>query len=83
MGHYGKKSDGKTPLNLDLLCHLDHLINENKKCFTVQFNHVKAHKTPPKDKNSKKYFYWFGNNQADYLAKQGSIKYLSDSYCKK
>jgi len=78
-----KKADGKTPLNLDLLCHLDHLIEKYKKCFTVEFSHVRAHKSPPRDKKTKKYFLWFGNDQADYLAKQGSIKYLSKEYCKK
>ena len=78
-----KKSDGKTPLNLDLLCHLDHLISKYKNCFTVQFNHVKAHKSEPKDKKSQKYFLWYGNNQADYLAREGSKKYLSNNYCKK
>lgn len=76
-----KKSNGKPPLNLDLLCHLDNLITKYQKCFTINFKHIKAHKTPPKNKKSKEYFLWFGNNQADYFARQGSIKYKSKGYC--
>ena len=76
-----KKSNGKPPLNLDLLCHLDNLITKYQKCFKINFKHVKAHKTAPKNKKSKEYFLWFGNNQADYFARQGSIKYKSKEYC--
>jgi ribonuclease HI len=78
-----KKADGKEPLNLDLLCHLDNLIEKHKKCFNIVYNHVRAHKSEPKDKNSIKYFEWYGNNQADLLANQGSKKYLSKDYCSK
>ena len=78
-----KKSDGKTPLNLDLLCHLDNLIEKYTKCFSIKFFHVKAHKNPPKDKNSRAYYLWYGNNQADYLARKGSEKYKSKEYCNK
>lgn len=76
-----KKSDGKKPLNLDLLCHLDDLIEKYKNCFKIDFKHVRAHKTAPQDKKSKAYFLWYGNNQADYLARQGSLKYASNDYC--
>lgn len=78
-----KKADGKEPLNLDLLCHLDNLIEKHKKCFTVTYNHVRAHKKEPKDKKTLKYFMWYGNNQADFLANKGSQKYLSKKYCSK
>ena len=76
-----KKADGKKPMNLDLICHLNHLIEKNFNKFKVEFQHVRAHKKEPKEKKGIKYFYWFGNNQADMLAKKGSIKYLSDKYC--
>lgn len=78
-----KKADGKEPLNLDLLCHLDNLIEKHKKCFNVTYNHVRAHKKEPKDKKSLRYFMWYGNNRADFLANKGSQKYLSKKYCSK
>lgn len=77
-----KKADGKEPLNLDLLCHLDNLIEKNKKCFEIEFKHVKAHKKEPKDKSSLKYLEWYGNFNADRLANEGSKKYQSKNYCK-
>ena len=76
-----KKADGKKPMNLDLICHLSHLIDKHNKNFKVEFQHVRAHKTQPKDKKGYKYFCWFGNDQADKLAKSGSVRYLSDKYC--
>ena len=77
-----KKADGKEPLNLDLLCHLDNLIEKHGKCFNIEFKHVKAHKKEPKDKQSLKYVEWYGNFHADRLANEGSKKYLSNKYCK-
>ena len=76
-----KKSNGKTPLNLDLLCHLDDLITKYQLCFKIEFHHVRAHKNPPKNKKSKEYFLWKGNDKADFLARQGSKKYMSKNYC--
>lgn len=78
-----KKADGKEPLNLDLLCHLDNLIETHKKCFEIKFKHVKAHKSEPRDKTTQKYIDWYGNFNADRLANEGSRKYLSKKYCKK
>ena len=76
-----KKADGKTPENLDLLCHLDMLMEKHKKCFRIFLNKVKAHKSEPRDKSSRKHKDWYGNMKADLLANLGSQKYKSKKYC--
>jgi ribonuclease HI len=77
-----KKSDGKDPLNLDLLCHLDNIIEKHKNCFNIYYKHVPAHRSEPSDKSSIKYFEWYGNNKADAMAKAGTEKFLTKGYCK-
>ena len=69
------KSDKKEPLNLDLIIQLDNLINECQKLFTIKFIHVKAHRKKPKDKHSHSYFLWYGNYNADKLARLSSEKF--------
>ena len=68
------KSNGKEPLNLDLICKLDNLIQKNVKKFKVEFKHVRAHKKEPRDKSSIKHYYWYGNDKADKLARLGGKK---------
>lgn len=70
------KADGKEPLNLDLITKLDNLIIKNKNNFKVEFKHVKAHKKEPTNKSSIKYYYWYGNNKADKLARIGGSRSL-------
>jgi len=58
-----KKSTGKVIENLELIKKLYfYTINLN-----VRYKHVKAHKNEP-EKDSKQYFYWYGNHMADLLA---------------
>lgn len=52
---------------------IEAIILEKAKFKSVFFIHVKAHKTPPVDKNSKEFYLWNGNDKADMLAKT-SIK---------
>lgn len=70
--NYWKTSDGKDVLNKDLLFNLDHLLNFYKDFLDVEFIFVKAHRDTPKDKKSIEYKDWFGNDQADRLAKRGT-----------
>lgn len=39
----------------------------------IELKHLKAHTSPPDNKNSIKYKLWYGNYQADKLAKRGVI----------
>ena len=59
-----KKSDGKIIQNLDLIKKIYYLVNN----LNIKFLHQRAHKTPPKDKESDTYFFWDGNDKADKLA---------------
>lgn len=67
-----KTSNGKDVKNKDLLYSLDKQMNLYKKLLDIEFKHVKAHKTAPKNKKSNEYELWFGNMMADKLAIQGS-----------
>tara|TARA_R110002074_G_scaffold137767_1_gene282927 strand:+ start:682 stop:1314 length:633 start_codon:yes stop_codon:yes gene_type:complete len=69
-----KKSNGKTPLNLDLILKIDSIANKNAKKFDIKYIHVRAHKSQPKNKDSIEYYKWYGNNKADFLAKKGGMK---------
>ena len=69
-----KKSNGKTPLNLDLICKIDDLSIENIGIFSIKYIHVRAHKSAPKNKRSIEYYKWYGNNQADKFAVNGCNK---------
>lgn len=59
-----KKSDGKTVQNLELIKSIYYMVNNLK----IKFQHQRSHKSPPKDKNSMDYFFWYGNDMADKLA---------------
>lgn len=67
-----KTANGKDVLNKDLLYGLDHLINLYKDFLVVEFDFIKAHRDPPKDKTSIEYRNWYGNMMADKLAKKGT-----------
>ena len=64
-----KRYNGKSVDNLDLVKKLYYY----SKNLGVIFRHVKAHKKEP-SKDSEKYFKWYGNNKADYLAVSGAKK---------
>lgn len=57
----------ETPSNLDLVKKLYGLT----KLYDVKYVHVRSHQREPKDKNSAEWERWFGNKQADKLAKSG------------
>lgn len=69
-----KKADGKPVQNIDLISVLDHSIETKKDMLEVKFDHVRAHRQPPRDKNSYKYYLYYGNMMADKLATEG--KYM-------
>ena len=56
--------------NLDLIKNIKNLTRN----YNIQFRHIKAHKTEPKeiDKDSSEYKDWYGNMMADKLAYQAS-----------
>ena len=62
-----KGSTGKIVKNVELMKKLYNLTLK----FNVNYIHVKAHKNQP-DKNSKQYYYWYGNYMADKLAVEAS-----------
>lgn len=68
-----KRTAGKNPkeiLNLDLIKLLYKLVQK----YNVKFTHVRGHQKKPKDEKSEKYKLWFGNDQADRLAKKGKLE---------
>lgn len=69
-----KKADGSEPLNLDLIFQIHRLMDLYERQFTIAFRHVRAHKSPPKDKTSQMYKDWYGNMMADKLANLGRKK---------
>jgi ribonuclease HI len=62
-----KNSTGKIIENKELMITL----YEMYKNYNIEFKHIRAHTIEP-DKNSDKYFYWYGNMMADKLAVNGS-----------
>jgi ribonuclease HI len=54
--------------NKDLIVELYNLYNK----YSIEFIHTKAHGCEPKDKNTKLYKIWYGNNIADKLAVKAS-----------
>ncbi len=62
-----KGSTGKVVKNVELIKTLYQLTLK----FNVNYIHVKAHKTEP-SKDSKQYYYWYGNFMADKLAVEAS-----------
>lgn len=61
------KSDGSPIKNKELIQELHSLY----KKYNIEMKHVRAHKKAPK-KDSEKYYFWYGNNQADLLAVNGN-----------
>lgn len=61
-----RKADGKTPANIELVKALD-IELENVE-YTVTMKHINSHRVAPRDTESKEYFFWYGNSQADLLA---------------
>ena len=59
-----KTTNGKDVLNQDLIKEILKIL-ENRN---VKFRHVKAHKSPPKNKTSEEYKIWYGNKMADKYA---------------
>lgn len=59
-----KKADGNSVQNEVLIKKIYYLVNN----LNIKFLHQRAHKSPPKDKNSSEYFFWEGNDKADKLA---------------
>lgn len=69
-----KKADKKPVENRDLLFWLDKLIHLYQGFLEVKFNHVNAAHdySEPKDKKSMEWQHWYGNDEADKLAKRGT-----------
>ena len=67
-----KNSRGKFVKHSEIIAQIDTL---KKLKESVEFRHVNSHQAEPIDKNSQKYFIWYGNDKADKLAKIGSQLY--------
>jgi len=69
-----RKADKKPVENVDLINWLDKLMKLYSGFFKVKFNHVNAAHdyAEPKDKKSLAWQHWYGNNEADKLAKRGT-----------
>jgi len=67
-----KNSKGKDVENIDLI----KLLYELKSKHITIFKHVRSHQNEPTDKNSDKYFTWYGNYMADKLATNASRQYM-------
>lgn len=63
-----RKSNGENILNKKLIKKLYFYY----KNLNIEFNHVKAHKKEPEDKNTEQYKLWYGNYMADKLANSGA-----------
>lgn len=63
-----KTIQGKKVKNKDLIECL-YLLIKHYKNIKFKFVHIKAHKEPPKNKNSTQYKLWYGNYFADKLSK--------------
>lgn len=60
--------------NIELIKAIDNILNACYKMnINIQFQHIRSHKTEPKDKSSLNYLLWKGNYDADILAKKQSI----------
>ena len=67
-----KNSKGKSVKHAEIIAQIDSL---QKTKESVELRHVNSHQAEPIDKNSQKYFIWYGNDKADKLAKIGSNLY--------
>ena len=73
--NYWKTVNGKDVLNKDLIYELDHLVTLYEDWVEIEFKFVKAHrdkKDMEKHRGTEEYKKWWGNLQADILAKIGS-----------
>tara|TARA_B100000780_G_C21126269_1_gene457094 strand:- start:1288 stop:1794 length:507 start_codon:yes stop_codon:yes gene_type:complete len=68
-----KKSDGKTPTNLDLIYCLYNLTKQYQNEIEITYKHVKAHRKEP-DESTDEYYMWYGNYMADEFANMGREK---------
>lgn len=71
-----KKANKKPVENKDLVLLLDNTIEQAKtQGYTIQFEHVYAHKSEPKvDHSNQKWIDWYCNSQVDQLALRGGKK---------
>jgi ribonuclease HI len=65
-----KKSDGKEIKNLNIIKQIYNLINNLN--FKINFIHTRAHQKAP-SKDDPNYIIWYGNNQADIMAKKAAL----------
>lgn len=63
------KADKKPILNLSLI----KVIYDYCENYKIKFIHCNSHLAPPSDINSKEYFIWYGNDQADKLANKNIV----------
>lgn len=63
-----KKSDNKEIKNLNLIKPLYYLVHN----LNINLIHTRAHQKAP-SKDDKEYYIWYGNNQADIMAKNASL----------
>jgi len=70
-----KNSKGKDVENIDLI----KLLYELKSKYITIFKHIRSHQDEPTDKNSDKYFIWYGNYMADKLATDASRQYIIEN----
>ena len=61
-------SKGQPVAHAKLIAHIDAL----RKSKNVEFKHVNSHQKEPTNKSSFQHYVWYGNSQADELAKRGS-----------
>lgn len=69
-----KTSKGTDVENKELIVWIDKLLQTYCSNISIRFIHVRAHKSPPKDKRSEAYFHWYGNHMADKFAVSGSTQ---------
>jgi len=61
-------SKGQPVAHAKLIAHIDVLRNSKN----VEFRHINSHQKEPTNKSSFQHYVWYGNSQADELAKRGS-----------
>ena len=71
-----KTVGGQKVKNLELIQKAVRRYRKAKRMYkSVNFKHINSHTKEPNDKKSKEYQIWYGNEQADKLAKIGAVKY--------
>ncbi len=61
-----KTSTGKDVKNIKIIKSIIKYLDGRQ----VEFIHVRSHTNEPSNKNTRKYFEWYGNDQADHLAQK-------------